>query len=101
HRTHRPLHSFPTRRSSDLTPHCAKSSVNDPFTTGIERFSVYTDPVETFAGRPPIVTGAVPVPLRAAITQRSVPAPARLIASVAGDRKSTRLNSSHRTISYA
>ena len=42
-----------------------------------------------FAGRPLIVTAAVPVPLRTAITQRSSPLPLRLIASVDGSLVAT------------
>src|SRR5437899_8847232 len=59
--THRYLHSFPTRRSSDLSTHLPRSN-----------------------------------------TSPSVPASNwRRSSSLSGDRKSTRLNSSHLGISYA
>src|SRR5699024_12671515 len=66
---HRDLHSFPTRRSSDLIPASVCCS--------IERVRE----------------------LRASAPTRSTSAPPP--ADAAGDRKSTRLNSSHVSISYA
>src|SRR5207248_9808668 len=67
---HRDLHSFPTRRSSDLVEH--------------DRAVFHSA-----ADRPNLVHGP-------AQSHRAIPADAPV-----RDRKSTRLNSSHRTISYA
>src|SRR5438477_8815897 len=75
HTVHPDLHSFPTRRSSDLTV-----TVYSPATSGDRRY------------RP------------AAVVWRTVFSPvATLLATTVapGDRKSTRLNSSHMSISYA
>src|SRR5207248_10552185 len=74
-RDHRHLHSFPTRRSSDLTPTNANS----------------------FKLAAPPIYAALPVVSALAYS------PDGKILAVSGyqDRKSTRLNSSHRTISYA
>src|SRR6202051_5253058 len=58
---HRDLHSFPTRRSSDLRV----------------------------------------VPESCHAWSRPLPAPAQALAEICRDRKSTRLNSSHMSISYA
>src|SRR5207248_11590610 len=71
---HRDLHSFPTRRSSDLATSCPPTTIPSPI-------SAPTRPL----ARP---------------TTRS-PARASCWAFPTTDRKSTRLNSSHRTISYA
>src|SRR5437867_10429798 len=67
HGAHRDLHSFPTRRSSDLgdAPHCER----------VLREIAATCPLPACPGGPDRHAGR--------------------------DRKSTRLNSSHRTISYA
>src|SRR5207248_11321146 len=91
------LHSFPTRRSSDLVN---QRPINVP------------RPALQIASHPPATWGIVPRPVNA----RSLPSTwgARYAVCpkcharaslpkgpVAIDRKSTRLNSSHRTISYA
>src|SRR5207253_10166205 len=71
---HRPLHSFPTRRSSDLTASARRSG-------------------STF-------TGARISRRSSAARRRSSASPStRIVAE--RDRKSTRLNSSHVAISYA
>src|SRR5207248_9808806 len=68
---HRDLHSFPTRRSSDLC--CYRQA----------RCSAWLPPCAP--------SPAIPSPISS--SDRSI--------SPSTDRKSTRLNSSHRTISYA
>src|SRR5207248_4519290 len=96
---HQPLHSFPTRRSSDLlsqtnTSSNAKAGVmirQDSTASSAYYFATVTPGNGIFvqfrksagAGAQTLVklSGSVPVYL--------------------ADRKSTRLNSSHRTISYA
>src|SRR5207248_9093899 len=74
----RDLHSFPTRRSSDL-----RMMPGATVLTRMPRaaYSMARDRVTAF--RPPLVREA------------------RAEGTLALDRKSTRLNSSHRTISYA
>src|SRR5690606_41594069 len=87
HRSHPALHSFPTRRSSDL---------------GIVMYELLT-------GQLPFESDNVMELVHSHIARRAVP-PSRLnpaIPDVLGDivlkldRKSTRLNSSHVKISYA
>src|SRR5207253_11143428 len=87
---HRDLHSFPTRRSSDLTSTPSATFAQVP----IRSRAVGTAPLL----QPPPGTAAV---LR---TVRSPPLGRPSVGSAAGsflDRKSTRLNSSHVAISYA
>src|SRR5207245_9735429 len=74
HRAPLALHSFPTRRSSDLAPHCAGADHR--------RFENEHPP------EPPVAV-------------REVLKPIRWRREEAADRKSTRLNSSHGSISYA
>src|SRR5439155_1953738 len=73
---HRDLHSFPTRRSSDLCPppRCSRATPTPPTPTSTPRWRA---------------TSAAAAP-----TNGSAPRSSR-------DRKSTRLNSSHVAISYA
>src|SRR5207248_11113268 len=66
HRDHRDLHSFPTRRSSDLLRKGVKFHNGEPFDASAVKFTIE-----------------------------------RALLKDSADRKSTRLNSSHRTISYA
>src|SRR5690606_41793171 len=79
------LHSFPTRRSSDLIDHC-----NTPWSNPT-RSSL---PVPTFDP----VSVAVPFGV---MTRVGPVTDRRALDSVVADRKSTRLNSSHVKISYA
>src|SRR5207248_10948372 len=76
---HRDLHSFPTRRSSDLDPDRRRHW--QVLVLGLQYGHI---PLvsKREPGAPAGVPGLVPVPAHQ-------------------DRKSTRLNSSHRTISYA
>src|SRR5437879_10630074 len=78
---HRLLHSFPTRRSSDLAH-------------GVSHVPKYALPKSPRRPRPELRAVALPsnVPLSRAIFKLN---------SAWKDRKSTRLNSSHRCISYA
>src|SRR5690606_40877779 len=82
HADHRPLHSFPTRRSSDLRP----APQPTPTQTSLPL------PADVTPVQPAAVAAPAPIP-----TTTSEPAPA----TVSPDRKSTRLNSSHVKISYA
>ena len=59
-------------------------SVNEPAATATERPSVYTVPLVTVDGRPLIVTGCEPGPLRAAMTQVSSSTPSRRMTWVVG-----------------
>src|SRR5690349_23681245 len=83
--THRALHSFPTRRSSDLCPapsdHC---NLCESFLRSLRYFRR-----ASFNETPPMKNALAARPIA------YVPAPATI------DRKSTRLNSSHVEISYA
>src|SRR5205807_9765251 len=81
-RAHRDLHSFPTRRSSDLGPGCFASAHPG-------RFAYGRDPrTGRPSGHPPAGAGVCSFP--EGLCQREK-----------ADRKSTRLNSSHLVISYA
>src|SRR5207244_5138181 len=82
------LHSFPTRRSSDL---CQRSFANAVIAFSIEGSSPDSQP----HGAPP---PRRPIPaLGRQLPRRELLEPRRW----SGDRKSTRLNSSHQIISYA
>src|SRR5207248_11474790 len=93
------LHSFPTRRSSDLW---IQEVADHPlsFPSDFERLTLV---------RAYLVVGKYaearrelePLPREAAQRSRSMIEYLILLALVLQDRKSTRLNSSHRTISYA
>src|SRR5207248_11222329 len=101
HAAHLALHPFPTRRSSDLKLHRAQ----------IKPAQIKTDPIDIIAR---LVAAVAPGGAQAAtgliglrgdpLGDRSVGQP-RSVAGLPGngkvDRKSTRLSSSHRTISYA
>src|SRR5205809_3942418 len=79
YRDHRHLHSFPTRRSSDLI--WAPIPMRPVFNVSIA--TLYPTPTS-------------PTTFAAGTSQ-----PSRISSHVVGDRKSTRLNSSHGYISYA
>src|SRR5206468_9792255 len=87
HRAHPDLHSFPTRRSSDLGAHTMKVG----FEGRMLRVNVWE------------ARSAGTFNFRANETQGPNPNTASSTAGVgfASDRKSTRLNSSHDQISYA
>src|SRR5205085_12657359 len=97
---HRDLHSFPTRRSSDLPE------------SGIVSTDYYNYGFETFTTRPEEMT-TMPNPKRRgtslalrlvaafAVALLLVTAVLTFYAASTTDRKSTRLNSSHSQISYA
>src|SRR5207245_9035927 len=78
------LHSFPTRRSSDLTP------AGTP-TNSIGLPSIFTLSVSQFK----------PISRRRAIFSKTPDNPYSQSQTDMTDRKSTRLNSSHGSISYA
>src|SRR5262245_64595790 len=84
---HPDLHSFPTRRSSDL----------DHAGTASERVPPFGS-INVGVGRAARLPGVVQVPLLGikGIVRRQVD-----VHAIIGDRKSTRLNSSHLGISYA
>src|SRR5207249_6561236 len=92
-RPHRHLHSFPTRRSSDLT---ATSSVSAPGGTVADRAS---GPMRAFGCRPSSGNGARFFRPDPPLFRRLL-GPRRPCGHLL-DRKSTRLNSSHVSISYA
>src|SRR5207249_12067227 len=79
---HRDLHSFPTRRSSDL-PDIGLFEVN-------EAAEVVTSAADVNAN---VIFGAV--------IDEAMGEDVRVTVIATGDRKSTRLNSSHVSISYA
>src|SRR5207248_11295742 len=85
-----PLHSSPTRRSSDLHGNAPPISPADAF-DGYGGIGDYRHS-----------NGNIWDVLRAGHAMRDGAFERRLATAIAhGDRKSTRLNSSHRTISYA
>src|SRR5207244_13560646 len=81
------LHSFPTRRSSDLD-HCSSMRSTTPPSP--------TTPGEPRTTTPPTPPASTPSPPRSHDRREPPPTSAEN-----GDRKSTRLNSSHQIISYA
>src|SRR5207249_10121020 len=87
---HRPLHSFPTRRSSDLSRMTERSRVflrnGDATLSYVSRVRAMWSSISCSRGLTRAVTG------RGERMRASGPGP---------DRKSTRLNSSHVSISYA
>src|SRR5690606_42154541 len=88
YRDRRALHSFPTRRSSDLA--ATRSSFS------ADRQRANTDSAISVRGTPKsraTVPVHLPVPF--------CPAVSRILSTRGRDRKSTRLNSSHVKISYA
>src|SRR5690606_42054331 len=98
---HRALHSFPTRRSSDL-----KRSVKSVFEALAESFSavfpgVWGELVLVLIGGGAFTTGLVGLLLGGRrLPPFEIPPRLRPYANFALDRKSTRLNSSHVKISY-
>src|SRR5690606_40602675 len=88
HFTHRDLHSFPTRRSSDLSVRAR--------TVWILALSAAT--TAALAAIPGPVTLLIAVAFLAGTTRGIA---TLLQATAVSDRKSTRLNSSHVKISYA
>src|SRR5207253_10527675 len=90
---HRHLHSFPTRRSSDLTSSQAHSSIEKAVKiAGLGRQNLRLIEVdERFAMRPDALAAQL----------RQDRDAGRIPCFVCADRKSTRLNSSHVAISYA
>src|SRR5690606_41095496 len=95
---HRALHSFPTRRSSDLAPSwraaVSRAAAASASLTPEDRLAV-TDraPARRPAGWAPAPPAVAPKGAAAAVWAAA--------SSVTPDRKSTRLNSSHVKISYA
>src|SRR5205807_4369684 len=92
-RDHRDLHSFPTRRSSDLT--CPPASVVGSATA--------VGPLLRAPLRGPVILAFSESELANLVIELRGAVPVTLVGKVrfAGDRKSTRLNSSHLVISYA
>src|SRR5207253_10566607 len=78
---HPDLHSFPTRRSSDLSPYTITCA---PGTLSAANYNFVTGDTAHFT-----------------ITKATLSVNAVADTKVYGDRKSTRLNSSHVAISYA
>src|SRR5207244_11229960 len=94
------IHSFPTRRSSDLaiTGAVAASYYGIPRTTLDADFVVYISPPETNR----FFRGMKEAGVKADIQKiRRLLKSGYNVITVAEDRKSTRLNSSHQIISYA
>src|SRR5206468_12836303 len=89
------LHSFPTRRSSDLGRVSAADQV-DVESMGRARFTACRTIIDTFADKLVEAVDRQAAP-RDARCENDRPRPDDVVA----DRKSTRLNSSHDQISYA
>src|SRR5205807_9816894 len=92
HGDHRDLHSFPTRRSSDLQPSIAGAPGMVPASGfgGVEAIR-----------RTDLPSSQATVPPPAARPQSAMRDPPSITPAWRLDRKSTRLNSSHLVISYA
>src|SRR5437868_8360437 len=86
---HRALHSFPTRRSSDLG--VCMSAVSVAAAPLVELRGV----AKRFGAAQP------PGPVGRALRKMGLTQPPVVTHALDGDRKSTRLNSSHVSISYA
>src|SRR5207247_10248656 len=91
----RGLHAFPTRRSSDLVSVCGREVViGSPKQAVKAGIALVTEDRQ--------ITGlALRLPIAHNITLANMPAVCRFGLVDGGDRKSTRLNSSHEWISYA
>src|SRR5207248_8376215 len=89
---HRHLHSFPTRRSSDLLIELAENTI--ALLDRDEKLRVVG--AEGLERRFRVLLELIEQPLGGFHMKRD-----RALAGGGQDRKSTRLNSSHRTISYA
>src|SRR5206468_13107065 len=94
HREHRDLHSFPTRRSSDL----AQRNVTTIRSAIALAATAQADRREPRAAATRATTNPSPSAFDDGASASSISS--RAIA-MSGDRKSTRLNSSHDQISYA
>src|SRR5207247_4182337 len=92
--SHRALHSFPTRRSSDLTPISGKAIREIPFENASEAVTLCLDQLTGEEGWPPALQGETFALERQAYREA-------IARAEVSDRKSTRLNSSHEWISYA
>src|SRR5690606_40679783 len=95
-RDRRALHSFPTRRSSDLNPEHERAVAKVCRDLGFSQVSVSHEvsPLIKLVGRgDTTVVDAYLSPILRRYVER--------VAQELGDRKSTRLNSSHVKISYA
>src|SRR5207249_10127093 len=94
HGHHRDLHSFPTRRSSDLSGFAAAMWAEELILNWRDNHLEFSAPRVHFLTGKPLdrLRNAEPVPFDLQIT---------LWSGNRRDRKSTRLNSSHVSISYA
>src|SRR5699024_11947979 len=90
----RPLYSFPTRRSSDLYLPCLNSHQQEPY--ALNALQTYLVIISDW-DKGNITTNFIKMYDRLLIYQQ----PRRLGLNHRGDRKSTRLNASHVSISYA
>src|SRR5206468_9214211 len=98
---HRELHSFPTRRSSDLELEIAvKNALTLRRALGenlrLREELADRHGVDGLIGAAPAFRRVVEAAAEAAVSRVNV-----LLTGESGDRKSTRLNSSHDQISYA
>src|SRR5207248_8379837 len=91
------LPSFPTRRSSDLRPPTG-SSISAPKAATPAAISSPPAPPKTSPCARRVIRGSTSAPTSPAVRRN---AGGRDDGEHCSDRKSTRLNSSHRTISYA
>src|SRR5437867_3584656 len=98
--SHRPLHSFPTRRSSDLDPQLQALGVQLAEVAVRNTAGGIADKIRAVKARK---ENQETIAELEAIVNDLVADKSELvrIANAYEDRKSTRLNSSHRTISYA
>src|SRR5207253_8956498 len=95
HTHHRPLHSFPTRRSSDLTGRLRAGNERSSEDIKSSERDVVLRAARRLRGRPQVSSA------HSANSNHLPRHRTRSAAGSSGDRKSTRLNSSHVAISYA
>src|SRR5207244_9822090 len=99
-RTHRHLHSFPTRRSSDLDEAIHSRGFKRLFSAA--RLKTYRESFEQLEGNRQVCATTVALPQNLLLAdRRDMDHIIEAVRKIQADRKSTRLNSSHQIISYA
>src|SRR5205807_9496861 len=101
HLDHRALHSFPTRRSSDLRDRTFPSTRGSCSLMSRRESSRHPDRLDVDELLEPILRQLAPVPRELDAAERQPGVGLHEPVDENRDRKSTRLNSSHLVISYA
>src|SRR5207249_12195850 len=93
---HPDLHSFPTRRSSDLIRQLGIKGLADLLQAGFDHGVTFWDSADQYGSHPHLKEG-----LRRVAREKVTILTKTRATTADEDRKSTRLNSSHVSISYA